>query len=488
MKLHRARGAPTDHLPIMPEHFVEDITTITTHISRFKPELFQTAPQPMEWMMECVVTLLADSFLVHSPHLRAKLGSLIYEVYLLPDFKPAHDRREVPFQQPHLSLLQTQSCAQVHLAPALLKLYGDIEHTGQEDRMTNRHQIACVLKYLWDAGPEHRTTFRRIAADRESFVRFANGLMNETNSLVASMMEKLPEIRTLQLQQQDARSWGALTAQQQEETMARHTANEQHVRQSLLLCNETLGMMAYLTSDCEIQRPFLLPELLPRLASMLLNVLVQLVGSKGLDIKVANPEAYNFRPKDMLRDVCSTIVRFAPHSEFHESVAASGFFSPELLQKTISTIRRNRILGTEELGALQKLVDSVQSVIASTAREDENLGQAPDEFLDPLLCTLMTDPVCLPSGQVIDRSTITQHLLNDPTDPFSRQPLTVDQLVPASDLKQRIDSWREHKVGEPSEGSVPMDWKENEDIRTVSDARAQGAAAAESDEDEMMYE
>lgn len=409
-------------------------------------------------------------------------------MYLPPDFKPANDRREVPFQQPHLSLLQSQPCAHVHLAPALLKLYGDIEHTGQQDRMMNRHQIACVLRYLWDAGPEHRTTFRRIAADQESFVRFANGLMNETNSLVASMMEKLPEIRSLQLQQQDASAWGALTAQQREETMARHTANEQLVSLPLLLCNETLGMMAYLTSDSEIQTPFLLPELLPRLASMLLNVLVQLVGSKGLDIKVANPEAYNFRPKDMLRDVCSTIARFAPHAEFHDSVAASGFFTPELLQKTISTIRRNRILGAEKLEALQSLVDSVQSVIASTAQEDKNLGQAPDEFLDPLLCTLMADPVCLPSGQVIDRSTITQHLLNDPTDPFSRQPLTVDQLVPASDLKQRIDAWREQKVSDPSEESAPMDWKADQG-HTGGDAKAQVAgAAAEPDEDEMMYE
>ena len=80
MKLHRTRSAPTGHLPMMPEHFVEDFATIAVHIGRFKLELFQTAPQPMEWIMECVVTLLADAWLVHSPHLRAKLGNLIYEV------------------------------------------------------------------------------------------------------------------------------------------------------------------------------------------------------------------------------------------------------------------------------------------------------------------------------------------------------------------------------------------------------------------------
>jgi len=46
-----------------------------------------------------------------------------------------------------------------------------------------------------------RTTFRRISQDTNHFVRFANGLMNESNALVASFMEKLPEIRAVQQQQ-----------------------------------------------------------------------------------------------------------------------------------------------------------------------------------------------------------------------------------------------------------------------------------------------
>lgn len=59
-----------------------------------------------------------------------------------------------------------------------------------------------------------RSTFRRISQDTNKFVRFANGLMNESNSLVASVMEKLPEIRTTQLQMRDAAQWGALSESQ----------------------------------------------------------------------------------------------------------------------------------------------------------------------------------------------------------------------------------------------------------------------------------
>ena len=40
----------------------------------------------------------------------------------------------------------------------------------------------------------------------------------------------------------------------------------------------------------------------------------------------------------------------------------------------------------------------------------------------------MVDPVKLPSGNVLDRSTIKRHLLNLRSDPFNRQPLSLDML------------------------------------------------------------
>ncbi len=45
--------------------------------------------------------------------------------------------------------------------------------------------------------------------------------------------------------------------------------------------------------------------------------------------------------------------------------------------------------------------------------------------------TLMIDPVRLPtSNKVMDRSIIMRHLLNSATDPFNRQLLTEDRLIP----------------------------------------------------------
>lgn len=57
--------------------------------------------------------------------------------------------------------------------------------------------------------------------------------------------------------------------------------------------------------------------------------------------------------------------------------------------------------------------------------------QVPEEFQDPLMAVLMTDPVLLPtSNYIMDRAQITRHLLTDQRDPMSRAPLTPDMLVP----------------------------------------------------------
>jgi hypothetical protein len=51
--------------------------------------------------------------------------------------------------------------------------------------------------------------------------------------------------------------------------------------------------------------------------------------------------------------------------------------------------------------------------------------------IDPLMFTLMEDPVILPTSRTsIDRQTIKAHLLSDATDPFNRAPLKIEDVIP----------------------------------------------------------
>ncbi|CAM9661247.1 unnamed protein product [Discosporangium mesarthrocarpum] len=423
----------------LPEHLIQDVMDVLLFVSNAHPSTLNTAQ--LDPLMTMVVFFLAHPSLVRSPHVRASFGGLLYSAFL-PESERMNSGPVMPRgSEAHTALLYSHPLAQRYLAPSLLLLYGDVEQTGHYDKLEHRFHIAAILKYLWK-NQEHRVTFRRISKDQGMFMRFANGLMNECNNLVASVMEKLPEIRTVQLQLKDPAAWGALTEERRSEIMERHQDNERSVRSQMLLCNETMHMLAYLTSDEDIQVPFLKDELLVRLADMLLSIINQLVGTKGLEIKVDNPESYNFRPKEMLREVCLTLSYFALHEKFHLALAESGFYRETLLPKATSTMRRLGGLDAANLKAMDNLCSAVVEAKNKAEAEEAGLGVAPDEFLDPFLFHVMRDPVILPtSGNIMDRSTIVQHLLNNPHDPFNRKELTEDMLKPADQLRERINAY-----------------------------------------------
>ena len=46
--------------------------------------------------------------------------------------------------------------------------------------------------------------------------------------------------------------------------------------------------------------------------------------------------------------------------------------------------------------------------------------------------TIMEEPVILPTSKIsIDLATIKSHLLSDPTDPFNRAPLKIEDVIPS---------------------------------------------------------
>lgn len=95
----------------------------------------------------------------------------------------------------------------------------------------------------------------------------------------------------------------------------------------------------------------------------------------------------------------------------------------------------------------QESIQKCSEMIEVRASVDALLDDAPEEYLDPLLNTIMTDPVRLPSGNIVDRSVIERHLLSSQhVDPFTRKPLTVDMLTPCDALRNEIRMYLRSKV------------------------------------------
>ena len=284
----------------LPEHLIDDLMTILCTIARTEPSYLATVTitNSLESILSLIIFFLRRPWAVQSPHLRAKFGQVLFHVFLPCSLRKNEDMWShiTPVDGPHTNLLDHLIEAQEFLAPTLLLLYGDVEKTGFYEKLTNRRSIMIVLKHLWSL-PSHRQAFRGIASmnntiidntlidntastvlnefatsstmnmdDRNHnyFIRFANGLMNETNALVTTTMEKLSEIKKIQILMKNPTEWLALGTEGQDQTKEKLDQCEREVKGTAGLCIETLNMLNYLTSDEVIRLPFLMDEILPR--------------------------------------------------------------------------------------------------------------------------------------------------------------------------------------------------------------------------------
>mmetsp|Transcript_8658 Transcript_8658/g.8588 ORF Transcript_8658/g.8588 Transcript_8658/m.8588 type:complete len:560 (-) Transcript_8658:67-1746(-) len=494
--------AQRDLLQSLPEHLVDDIVIILIFVSKVHPACLSTSP--LDNVLNLVVFFLRRPWAVQSPHLRAQLGSVLYQVFIPHKERGNGSDSYTGYPQsdgPHSSLLSSNLESQQFLAPALLLLYGDVENTGFYDKLPFRRSIMAVLKHLWSLST-HRAAFRGIALntapsttpvppvsgsdvmevegvvsnrdgilpeegagvismstddDEENyFLRFANGLMNETNFLVSSIITELAEIKKIQVRMASP-EWGLENEDEKKRILSQFQDAEGLVKQRAGLCLETLNMFTYLTSDEVIRGPFLMDTILPRFTSMLLNVLSKLDGSKGMEIKVENMDKYNFNPRAMLSEVCQSMAHFVDFEAFWSAIANDGFYEDgKPLKSALNTVSKLGLISGEQARILQILVEHVNGLKGSIQDMEALTAAAPEEFLCGMLYTLMRDPVRLPTSKnIVDRSFIAQHLLNEQNDPYNRLPLTMKMIEPLPGLKARIEAYI-NGTDAPASESTPV--------------------------------
>ncbi|XP_010904932.1 probable ubiquitin conjugation factor E4 [Elaeis guineensis] len=447
----------------IPEHFVDDAVDLLILTSRIPRALEGVV---LDDFLNFIIMFMASPSYVKNPYLRAKM------VEVLNCWMPQRSGLSST-----ASLFEGHQLSLDYLVRNLLKLYVDIEFTGSHtqffDKFTIRHNIAELLEYLWNV-PSHRNTWRQIAREEEKgvYLNFLNFLINDSIYLLDESLNKILELKEIEAEMADSAEWERRPAQEREERMRLFHSRENIVRFDMKLANEDVGMLAF-TSE-QIPAPFLLPEMVERVASMLNYFLLQLAGPQRKSLSVRDPEKYEFRPKQLLKQIAKIYVHIARGDKekiFPAAISKDGRSYNEKLFASAADILWK--IG-EDGRIVQEFVQlGVKAKEAASEAMDAEaaLGEIPDEFLDPIQYTLMKDPVILPSSRVtIDRAVIQRHLLSDNTDPFSRSHLTQDMLIPNTELKLRIEEFirsqalRMHSQGnsntgaaEPADGVTDME-------------------------------
>ncbi|KAH8924887.1 hypothetical protein BT69DRAFT_1349120 [Atractiella rhizophila] len=418
---------------MLPEYILEDIAEFFPFVSNHAPQVL--ANQTKDELLTFILVFLASGpEYIKNPYLR---GQLVEVIYLTCQPIPGYRRGTFG------DAINYNPMALKYLSSGLITIYIDIETTGSHsqfyDKFNTRFHISQIFRFLWD-NPTHREALREETKNLEHFVRFVNLMMNDTTYVLDESLSHLAKIYEFEKRKARTAEWEALTNEEREDAERGFGESESRAKGYLDLCNENLHTLKAFTA--ETKAPFLTPEIVDRLAAMLDFNLDVLAGPKCQTLSVSDKERYRFRPKQLLDDILSVYVNLAKAPEFVQAISRDGrSYSKGLFERAEEICRKKAIKSEEDLQILRKLVSQVEDIRAQEAA-DEEMGDYPDEFLDPLTYVVMRDPVTLPGSKaVVDRSTIKQHLLSDPTDPFNRQPLKIEQVIPNAELLEKINTF-----------------------------------------------
>ncbi|KAL0450500.1 UNVERIFIED_CONTAM: putative ubiquitin conjugation factor E4 [Sesamum latifolium] len=348
----------------MPEHFVEDTMELLIFASRIPRALDGVM---LDDFMNFIIMFMASPEYIRNPYLRAKM------VEVLNCWMPRRSgskATETLFEGHQLSL--------EYLVRNLLKLYVDIEFTGSHtqfyDKFNIRHNIAELLEYLWQIAKEE---------EKGVYLNFLNFLINDSIYLLDESLNKILELKELEAEMSNTVEWERRPAQERQERTRLFHSQENIIRIDMKLANEDVSLLAF-TSE-QITAPFLLPEMVERVASMLNYFLLQLVGPQRKSLSLKDPEKYEFRPKLLLKQIVNIYVNLARGDKdkiFPIAITKDGrSYNEQLFGAAADVLRR---IG-EDGRIIQEFVDlgAKAKIAASEALDAEAaLGDIPDEFLD----------------------------------------------------------------------------------------------------------
>lgn len=455
----------------IPEFIIENIIDFMLFLRYFeiKPKVLNLK-SGLEPFMVMIILFMGSPQRMRNPHLRAKMAEMLEALLPTVQANITPSYLETLFLKPYFI---------EELFPALLSGFVSIEISDEannadvvafEQKFNYRRPMYVVFKYLCTI-EQHQRKLVDLATYAEAnidcvhlpvFLRFINLLINDAIFLLdegLSLMSKLREIQ----QERESDAWSRLS----QITRQQNEANFVHLGRLAKFHNfigrDTIATLATITSY--VNSFFSHRILVDRMAAMLNYFLHNLVGPNKRNFKVKQMNDYEFNPGELVKNISRIYVNLACNNpisidlnttmgsssvrtnqvnpKYEEFCLAIGrddrSYSHDLLIQA-EEILTNK-LGQPMLGQDMLVVDrSVKELIQRHKSSEIPIDDIPDEFLDPLMSTLMNDPVILPnSHKVLDRATITRHLLSDHTDPYTRTPLTMDMLIPDVELKKKIE-------------------------------------------------
>ena len=174
------------------------------------------------------------------------------------------------------------------------------------------------------------------------------------------------------------------------------------------------------------------------------NILDNLAGENKKNLKICNMDYYSFKPLTYLTHLFNIINNMKYFNEFSNYFITLKY---DNIKHMNSILYKKTNINHVEHSNMDIYFNILVELNKKLLSNDEI--EYPDEFYDPLMSTVIVNPVYLPNCDIVmDKEVIARHLLSDEYNPFNREKLTLQLLEEynkSSEIKDKIEQFLKAK-------------------------------------------
>ncbi|ELA47051.2 hypothetical protein VCUG_01496 [Vavraia culicis subsp. floridensis] len=339
--------------------------------------------------------------------------------------------RNLHFKESVIKILELKtSSLSEKLFQSLILFYSDLHHFDEffYDKFSIRYYIHNILMN------DLNGHIKSLAPTTEN-LRFVNFVIDDTESQLSSALNSIIEIKRCEEKLKYTKD-----REERKSLKSNMLRAKKKATSSFIFVDSSLKMVSFLVEECDILTRH---EVLKKFVTILNCNLKMIVGPKCNDLHIKNPDDYNFKPKELLRKIVIVYLKMADDVYLDAIVQDHSYFNLSLFKRAYFICETKFILDQNDLLLFKRLVSRLETIQSEIVEDDEIV---PDEFIDPITCDPITDPVILLTSNVtVDRSTFDAIMLGDQVDPFNREALDETKIKDNEEMKKKLEEYWENK-------------------------------------------
>lgn len=314
--------------------------------------------------------------------------------------------------------------------PAVVEFFSRVEKTGSHteyyDKMNMRTPCLLLMEF-WMQHRECRNYFIKHYKDQEN-ANFLYFLLSDLTFYIQNCFGEISQLNE-SISQDDTRS-RHFNIQKDNESIRRNIKSE------FSTVRDYFNLVTAIASFA----PFAFFE--ERSASNIVKTTVTVLNTSIIPGKlhVDNPEEIQYDEHYFLSSFATFISMLINNETVMKMFVDPKYgFTSDLLNRTMSILEnlsKQKRDYSDVCRTFKRFVDAYNSVNILVLPDDVEI---PFELTDPITYDLLLDPVTLPSGTVMNRSSVES--LPDLKDPIKQTPFTMEQLVVNAEIKKQAEEF-----------------------------------------------